>query len=173
MESIGADLRAMQRTPLHDSHVEALRAVGTVQLYPAGTMMARPGDPADKFTYVEEGEIEVVNPITDERHMPSTLGPTQFMGEISFLSGGTVSMAMRAAQDTRVIEVPREAMLALMAQIPEMSDIVITVLAARRRRQLDERDSSLQLIGEEEDAAVRRVAKFASRNRIPYPPAPA
>lgn len=168
MESIGADLRAMQRTPLHDSHVEALRTAGTVRFYPAGTMMARPGDPADKFTYVEEGEIEVVNPITDERHLPSTLGPTQFMGEISFLSGGTVSMAMRAAQDTRVIEVPREAMLALMAQIPEMSDIVITVLAARRRRQLDERDSSLQLIGEDEDAAVRRVAQFASRNRIPY-----
>ncbi|MBX9664106.1 FAD-dependent oxidoreductase [Novosphingobium sp.] len=168
MESIGADLRAMQRTPLHASHVEALRAAGTIKTYPAGTIMARPGDPADTFTYVEEGEIEVVNPITDERHLPSTLGPTQFMGEISFLSGGTVSMAMRAAQDTRVIEVPREAMLALMSQIPEMSDIVITVLAARRRRQLDERDSSLQLIGEDEDAAVRRVAQFASRNRIPY-----
>lgn len=168
MESIGADLREMQRTPLHDSHVEALRAAGTIKTYPAGTMMARPGDPADKFTYVEEGEIEVVNPITDERHLPSSLGPTQFMGEISFLSGGTFSMAMRAAKDTRVIEVPREAMLALMAQIPEMSDIVITVLAARRRRQLDERDSSLQLIGEDEDPAVRRVAQFASRNRIPY-----
>ncbi len=172
MESIGVDLRAMQRTPLHDSHVEALRAAGTVKTYPAGTFMARPGDPADKFTYVEEGEIEVVNPLTDERHLPSSLGPTQFMGEIAFLSGGTVSMAMRAAQDTRVIEVPREAMLELMAQIPEMSDIVITVFAARRRRQLDERDSSLQLIGEEKDAAVRRVAQFASRNRIPYKSVP-
>ncbi|GEO01512.1 thioredoxin reductase [Novosphingobium sediminis] len=168
MESIGADPRAMQRTPLHDSHVDALRAAGTVKTYPAGTFMARPGDPADKFTYVEEGEIEVVNPLTEERHLPSSLGPTQFMGEIAFLSGGTVSMAMRAAQDTRVIEVPREAMLELMAQIPELSDIVITVFAARRRRQLDERDSSLQLIGEEQDAAVRRVAQFASRNRIPY-----
>ncbi len=77
-------------------------------------------------------------------------------------------MAMRAAQNTRVIEVPREAMLVLMAQIPEMSDIVITVLAAHRRRQFDERDSSLQLLGEDEDLAVRRVAQFASRNRIPY-----
>jgi len=168
METIGADLRAMQRTPLHASHVEALRAAGVERTYPAGTIMARPGDPADKFTYVEEGEIEVINPYTDERHLPSSLGPTQFMGEIAFLSGGTVSMAMRAAQDTKVIEVPREAMLSLMAQIPEMSDIVITVFAARRRRQLDERDSTLQLIGEEEDAGVRRVAEFASRNRIPY-----
>jgi thioredoxin reductase (NADPH) len=49
-----------------------------------------------------------------------------------------------------------------------MSDIVITVLAARRRRQLDERDGALRLIGEDEDRNVRRIAEFASRNRIPY-----
>ena len=122
----------------------------------------------DRFTYVEDGEIEVVNPYTDERHLPSTLGPTQFMGEISLLSGGAWSMAMRAVRATRVIEVPRQAMLTLMSQIPEMSDIVITVFSARRRRQLDDRDSSLRLIGEDEDRNVRRIAEFASRNRIPY-----
>src|SRR6202030_1275292 len=75
---------------------------------------------------------------------------------------------MRAVRETRVIEVPREAMLTLMSRIPEMSDIVITVFSARRRRMLDDRDSSLRLIGEDEDRNVRRIAEFASRNRIPY-----
>jgi thioredoxin reductase (NADPH) len=168
METIGADLRRMQRTPLAPAHVAALRAVGKSITYPAGAFLARPGDPADRFTYVEDGEIEVVNPYTDERHLESTLGPTQFMGEISLLNGGAWSLPMRAARDTRVIEVPRDAMLTLMAQIPEMSDIVISVFAARRRRQLDERDSTLTLIGEDTDRNVRRIAEFASRNRIPY-----
>jgi thioredoxin reductase (NADPH) len=168
METIGADLRQMQRTPLAAAHVEALRTAGEIATYPAGTFLARPGEPVDRFIYVEEGEIEVVNPYTGERHLPSTLGPTQFMGEISFLNGGAWSMSMRAARDTRVIEVPREAMLTLMSQIPEMSDIIITVFSARRRRQLDDRDSSLRLIGEDEDRDIRRVAEFASRNRIPY-----
>ena len=168
MESIGGDLRQMQRTPLAASHVEALRRVGKVVNYPKGAFVARPGEPADRFVYVEDGEIELVNPYTDQRHLPSTLGPTQFMGEISFLSGGAWSMLMRAVRDTRVTEVPREAMLALMSQIPEMSDIIITVFSARRRRQLDDRDSTLRLIGEEEDRNVRRIAEFASRNRIPY-----
>jgi thioredoxin reductase (NADPH) len=59
-------------------------------------------------------------------------------------------------------------MLTLMSRIPEMSDIIITVFSARRRRQLEDRDSSLLLIGEDEDRNVRRVAEFASRNRIPY-----
>jgi thioredoxin reductase (NADPH) len=168
METIGADLRQMQRIPLAASHIQAMLAAGKIVTYPAGTFLARPGEPADRFVYVEEGEIEVVNPFTDERHLPSALGPTQFMGEISFLNGGAWSMPMRAAQNTRVIEVPREAMLTLMSQIPEMSDIIITVFSARRRRQLEARDSSLRLIGEDEDRNVRRIAEFASRNRIPY-----
>jgi thioredoxin reductase (NADPH) len=168
METIGADLRQMQRTPLAASHVAALRAVGRAVTYPAGAFLARPGDPVDRFIYLEDGEVEVVNPYTDKRHLSSTLGPTQFMGEIAFLNGGASSLLMRAARETRVIEVPRETMLTLMAQIPEMSDIVITVFAARRRRQLDDRDSTLQLIGEDQDRNVRRIAEFASRNRIPY-----
>jgi thioredoxin reductase (NADPH) len=168
MESIGADLREMRRIPLSEAHVDTLRAAGKVVSYPKGTFLARPGEPLDRFTFVEEGEVEVVNPYTDERQLPSTLGATQFMGEISLLSGGVWSMAMRATKDTRVIEVPREAMLTLMSQIPEMSDIIITVFAARRRRQLDAGDSSLRLIGEEADREIRRIAEFASRNRIPY-----
>lgn len=168
METIGNDLRQMQRTPLAASHVEALRAAGNVTTYPAGVFLARPGEPIVRFIYLEEGEIEVVNPYTDERHLPFTLGPTQFMGEIAFLYGGAWSMALRTARETRVIEVPREAMLTLMSRIPEMSDIIITVFSARRRRQLEEQDSSLQLIGEDQDPDVRRIAAFASRNRIPY-----
>ena len=168
METIGRDLAEMTRVPLSDAHVAAIRAIGTARHYPAGTMVAQPGDPADRFVYLDSGEIEVVNPFTEERHLPSTLGPTQFMGEISFLNGGSWSMPMRAAQDTDVIEVPRLDMLKLMSEVPELSDIVITVLAARRRRQLDSRDGTLVLIGEDDDRAVRRIAEFASRNRLPY-----
>ena len=168
METIGEDLRQMIRTPLASSHVEALRAAGKVVTYPKGTIMAQPGEKANRFVYVEEGEIEVVNPFTGERHYPSTIGPTQFMGEISLLYGGTASLPLRTVVDTRVIEVPRETFLTLMSQIPEMSDIIITVFAARRRRQLDDRRSGLYLIGEEADRNVRRIAEFASRNRLPY-----
>ncbi|MEP9380156.1 FAD-dependent oxidoreductase [Aquabacter sp. CN5-332] len=168
MEAIGRDLREMQRVPLAPSHVETLRRAGGIVHYEPGDFLARPGQPVDRFTYVEEGEIEVVNAFTGERLVPSTIGPTQFMAEISLLSGGNWTMPMRATIKTRVIEVPRIEMLRLMSEIPEMSDIVITVLAARRRRHLEGRESSLVLIGEDVDREVRRVAEFASRNKIPH-----
>ena len=149
MEAIGRDLREMQRVPLAPSHVTALRKAGAEVQYEAGDFLCRQGQPIDRFTYVVEGEIEVVNAFTGERLVPSTLGATQFMAEIPLLSGGNWQMPMRAVVTTRVIEVPRTEMLRLMSEIPEMSDIVITVLAARRRRHVESRESALVLIGED------------------------
>lgn len=168
METIAFDLRQTQRTPLAPSHVDALRAVGSRRTYAAGTMVAHQGDPMDRFIWVEAGEIEVVDVVTGERKVPSTLGPGQFMGEIAFLAGGRWTLPMRAVRDCVVIEVGREAMLNLMSRIPEMSDIIIGVFAARRRRQLEDGDGALRLVGEDDSLAVRRVAAFAARNRIPY-----
>jgi len=168
LEKIGQDLMALQRTPLAESHIAAIREAGAEVRYPAGAVLVRPGDAVENFVYVEEGEIEVVNAFTGERLIAATLGPTQFMAEIAFLAGGSWSMAFRAARDTRVIQVPRAEMLKLMAHVPEMSDIIITVLAARRRKQLEMGFSSLVLIGEESDRDIRRIAEFAGRNRVPY-----
>ncbi|MEM9972389.1 MAG: FAD-dependent oxidoreductase, partial [Pseudomonadota bacterium] len=44
--------------------------------------------------------------------------------------------------------------------------------AARRRRQLEQNDSSLKLIGADVDKAVRAIESFAARNRIPYQSVP-
>jgi thioredoxin reductase (NADPH) len=71
----------------------------------------------------------------------------------------------RAACKTRVIEVPRLEMLRLM---PELADIVITLLAARRRTHIEFRESALLLIGDDIAPEVRRIADFANRNKVPY-----
>ena len=134
MESIGADLEVMKRVPLADEHVTAMCAIGHERAYHKGEMVAEIGQPHDTFVYVIEGEIEVVDPFSGERLLESSLGPTQFMGDISFLNAGSHFLPMRATVDTRVIEVPREDMLDLMGRVPELSDHIITVFAARRRR---------------------------------------
>jgi thioredoxin reductase (NADPH) len=168
METIAFDLEQTKRTPLSLEHIAALRKVGKRVHYAQGQIVIHAGQAMDRFVFVEEGEIEVVSPLTGERYLVHTLGAGQFAGEIAFLNGGNSSLSLRAAQPTRVIEVPRQAMLALMSSIPEVSDIVISVFAARRRRQLDTGDSSLQLIGIDKSKEIRRVAEFASRNRIPF-----
>ncbi|MEM8537518.1 MAG: FAD-dependent oxidoreductase, partial [Pseudomonadota bacterium] len=92
----------------------------------------------------------------------------QFFGEISFLSGSPAMMGARCVQDSEILIVDRDVMLDLMNRVPEMSDIIITVMTARRRRLLESGEASLTLIGAEVDRNIRRIAAFAGRNRIPF-----
>ena len=167
MESLAADLETMVRQPLADAHVAALRELGTERELAGGEFLMRLGDPMDTFWYVEDGEIEAVNPATNERYGNATLGPTQYFGDTSLLNGGRCMISARAVRPTRVLGVPREALLELMSRVPEMSDLIVTVYAARRRRQLESNDAALTLVGAEVDRDVRRIASFAGMNRIP------
>ncbi|MEL6167155.1 MAG: FAD-dependent oxidoreductase [Pseudomonadota bacterium] len=167
MESLAEDLRTMTRTPLDANHVARMREAGVVENLTAGTWLARFGDPADMFFYVLAGEVEAINPTTGERYGNATLGPTQYFGEITFLTGSPVMMGARCLVDSEILKIPRDAMLSLMREIPEMGDIIVTVFAARRRRLLESNESALTLIGAEEDRNLRQIAAFAGRNRIP------
>ena len=168
MEALGENLETMPRVPLADSHVDMLRAIGTEHTYAPGEMVAEVGETMDRFVYVLDGEIEVKDPYSEARLLDSSLGPTQFMGEIAFLNAGTYFLPMRAAKPTRTLEVPRTDMLDLMARVPELSDHVIRVFSARRRRQFELKNSNVKLIGADRDAAVQKVEQFLSRNRIPF-----
>ncbi|WP_299207514.1 FAD-dependent oxidoreductase [uncultured Tateyamaria sp.] len=168
METFAPDLATMVRTPLTDEHVDALRRVGIVMEVKAGEYFQRAGERIDTFHYLLSGETEAVNSSSGKRYGNATLGPGQFFGELAFLNGGHAFMGARAVQDTQLLCVPRDEMLKLMSDVPEMSDIVITVFAARRRRMLDMSEGGLTLIGGEVNRDVRRIASFASRNRIPF-----
>ncbi len=167
MEPLAADLSTMVRTPLHDAHVRAMRRVGSVIELKAGDWLARAGDRADTLFYIEEGEVVAIDPLTGERYGAATLGPTQFFGEVSFLSGGTLVLGAQCAKDSRILSVPRDRMLELMSAVPEMSDIIVTVFAARRRALLESNKSGLTIIGAEQSRALRWIAAFATRNRLP------
>ena len=168
METIGGDLRAMSPQPFKPEHLGAIAKLGSERRYAAGDIVASVGQPMDRFQLVLEGEVEVADPFTGERLVPSTLRAGQFLGELNFLNGGSVTLPMRAAEDSVLLEVPRAAMLELMARIPEVGDHVLTVFSARRRLLVEEGRSALTVVGAERDPAVQRVASFLSRNRIPF-----
>ena len=168
MESFASDLSRMQRTPLSPDHVNALRTVSREERWVTGHLVLSPGQSVDRFVYILDGEIEVFDPRTGDAYLNAHLGPGQFLGEISFLSGGLATLALRTRRDTHALVAERAAVLKLMARIPEMSDIVISVLAARRRRQIEAGDGNLVLIGADVDRAVKRVGSFLARSKIPF-----
>ncbi len=168
MEQFAADLATMVRTPLTDDHVAAMRRVGTIKTLQPGEWVQEPGSDITHFCYLLSGEAEAVQGKNGRRYGVATLGAGQFFGELSFLTGGTAFIGARAVAPSEVLCVERAIMLQLMSENPELSDIVITVFAARRRRMLEVQETGLTLIGGERDRDLRRIASFASRNRIPH-----
>ena len=168
MESFAANLEIMQRTPLSGAHVAALREISQECDWPKGHVFVRPGEPMTKFVYVLSGSCEVFDERTGEPYLAAFLSSGQFAGEIALLNGSSATLALRTKEPSTVLVAEREDLLRLMSKVPEMSDIIISVLAARRRRQVEAGDGNLCLIGSEEDKDVRRVEAFLSRNKIPY-----
>ena len=168
MESFAPDLRHAPRRRLTAEHVAAIRSVSEVQHFKTGTITASVGDPMDRFLYIVEGGLELIDPFTAERYLPDALGPGQFTGEMAFLYGGTYTIPVRAAAPTTVLAAARADILTLMARMPEMGDIIIDVFNGRRRRALEDSDSSLTLVGMADDKTLRTIASFASRSRIAF-----
>ena len=168
MESLAENLRTMVRRPLSEGHVALLREAGEVREVAPGEALLLPGAPQLHLFYVEEGEFEAFDPARrDVSLFEATIGPTQFIAEIGLLTGGGSHLGVRAIKEGRVIAVPREAVMDLMAITPEMSDIIVSVLAARRRAHFEEGISGITIIGREGDRRVRDLVAFASRNRLP------
>ncbi len=167
MESLAEDLATMVRRPLTDDHVAAIRRIGTERQVAEGEIFLRTGDPADRFFHVLEGGFQLWDEARGEVLNPTILGAGQFIGEIAFLVGGRMLYTMRAVQPSRVLDAPREAMLRLMAAEPEMSDIVVSVFAARRRAMLERATAAITVVGPAEDRRVRAVLAFCARNKLP------
>ncbi len=167
MESLAEDLATMVRRPLSADHVAAMRDIGVERRVPEGEIFLRTGDPSDKFHYVLEGGFQLWDEAREQPLTAATLGAGQFIGEIAFLVGGRMLYTMRSASPALVLEVPRAAMLRLMAAEPEMSDIIVSVFAARRRAMLERATTAIIVVGPAEDRDVRAVAAFCARNKLP------
>jgi thioredoxin reductase (NADPH) len=158
----------MSPQPFRPEYLEAMRRVGYERHYTTGEIVTPVGERMDRFMLVLDGSVDIIQPYTGETLISGAMGTGQFLGELNFLNAGTTMTPTRAATDTLVLEVPRAAMMELMARIPELGDHIITVFAARRRRLLEDRRSAMTLIGADRDTAVQRIAVFLSRNRIPF-----
>ena len=168
MERSAPDLATYVRTPLSETHVALLREIGEVVSFDPGDTLVAFGASNEAFFYILDGEAAAYDEVSGDRYGNATLGPTQFTGEMSFLTGGRALLTNKAETPLTAIRVPRAALLQALAALPEMSDIVVTVFAARRRRLIESGQAGLTLIGAETDRAVRRIEAFAAQNRIPY-----
>jgi SulP family sulfate permease len=92
--------------------------------YGTGQLLFHEGRMGEGVMMIEYGLVTVIASEEPEAPRVATLGPGQFLGEMSFVEGGTYSRSAKAERPTRVAVLSREAMDAFARKHPVSANII-------------------------------------------------
>src|SRR6266852_4603826 len=107
-------------------------AHGHVRQVRDGEILVEAGQRNVPFFIVKTGHVEIVRPPGTDEHVVALLGPGQFTGETSMLSGRPVLVRLRMRKAGELIELEREQLLTLLQTDSELSDIFMRAFILRR-----------------------------------------
>ncbi|MBI3625157.1 MAG: cyclic nucleotide-binding domain-containing protein [Candidatus Rokubacteria bacterium] len=108
----------------------AVARISDITEVPAGTPLARAGDPGKEFFIILDGTARVQVPARKR----SRLGPGDFFGEISLLDGEPRSATVVAETPLRLLVLNRPAFWALLTEVPQLSYKILVTLSRRVRQ---------------------------------------
>jgi small-conductance mechanosensitive channel/CRP-like cAMP-binding protein len=115
-----------------------------------GETICREGEPGETFYVVERGRLVVSTCGRDGRDLQvAELGPGDFFGEMSLLTGEPRSATVRARTDARLLVVARDGFERIFRSHPEFAEQISRTVAARQselreRREQPARDEGLE-----------------------------
>jgi len=121
-----------------------LQVRGTYErLLEPGQAVFDQGDPGDHLYVIRAGEVELVREGGSGHRTVARLGPGDFFGELSVVTGQPYSTRAVAVTATRVLELDRETLEAMCVAQPEIAIRMIRVLVSR----LIEAERRLAILG--------------------------
>lgn len=123
----------LQRVHLFEAcssrQLRAIARIADVQEVPAGEVLARTGEPGDRFFVIVDGSARVeVSPQNQGR-----IGPGAFFGEMSLLDGEPRSATVIAETAMRLLVIPRREFVTLLREVPSLTERMLITLCQRLR----------------------------------------
>lgn len=157
-----------QAWPEMPAHVlEILQQHGTVRDVEVGGIIWEVGEPGYPFGYLYDADLDIV----DRGHGDAvvvTITAGNFAGELGMLMGQHNFFAGVISKPGRMLTLKPEKLRKLVATVPEVSDLVVSAYAARRKLLVEWADGALTIIGDDNDRTCLGLREYASRNRIPF-----
>lgn len=128
-------LRQIPLFALLDDHERAnLLAHADVTAHAANTVIFSAGEPGGVMYVIEEGRVEIyLRDAAHERLTVAVMGPGEIFGELSLLDNLPRSASAKALEDTRLIAITRDDLLALVTAHPDSALDMMTMLGQRLR----------------------------------------
>jgi len=155
--------------PILSAHdLAALAPRGRDRRVRAGEVLYSVGDTGVGFFVVLEGEIAVVDGTDADARRVASVGPGQFTGEVSTLSGRATLVTARAATDCRLIQLDGPGLIRAVDELPDVGEAIVRAFMARRQMLIDSGYEGVQIIGSRFSPAAHELRDFATRNLIPF-----
>jgi len=127
---------------LNDEQLERFVKTMQVQTVPAGTRLARQGEPGDAMYLVVAGELRTRTMVDGGEVAVRTLGAGEFFGAVSLFDHGRRSADVFATQETTVLKIPSSEFEKFAYEVPDLAapfllalaQSVVTRMSAENRR---------------------------------------
>lgn len=122
----------------------------------------------NRFFVVVNGKLEILRITDNHEEVFAVCGPGMFTGELTALTGRRGLVRIRTAEAGELIEIEREALLALVQTDSELSDIFLHAFILRRLELIARGVGDIVLIGSSHSLDTFRIKEFLTRNYQPY-----
>jgi thioredoxin reductase (NADPH) len=133
-----------------------------------GEVLREPGVQDAPLFVVTAGHVDLIRPSGEAEEVVATLGPGQFTGEMSTLSGRGGVVRVRATEPGEVIEVARRDVMALVQTDAELGDILMRAFLLRRGELFAQHLGDVMVLGSRHSGETLAVREFLTRNRQPH-----
>ena len=104
-----------------------------IETYAEGEITFQQGEPGDSFYIIKSGKVDVVvEKSSGEASVVATLGPGNFFGEMSLLTGAARTASIRVKEDAEFIVVDKESFRSTLANNPSLAESMSRILSERQ-----------------------------------------
>jgi len=165
------DLHAAAFPKLTDAQLASLAGCSLTVLkrYRDGEKLFEVGDRHSKFFVIKSGQIEIRDESGDTPKTVAVLGPGEFTGEVTQLTGTPSLVSGVARGDCEVYELSPDALRQLINHHPKVGDLILQAFIARRQiLHESENFTGLRVIGSRYSQETFRIRDFLAKNRVPF-----
>jgi thioredoxin reductase (NADPH) len=169
-EQFYRDTESIAFPALNDEQVATLESLGERRSVKRGDIIYKAGQRDVPFNLVLSGELEVFESRDGEEQILGVPGPRDFVGDISMLTGTAVIATVRGkAEETEIVQIPAARFRRALAEIPSVSEAIVSALIMRRKRlQRDREFTGLRILAQRDSREGHQLDDFLDKNHYPH-----
>ena len=146
--------------PLSEEETEQLANASSARVYAPGEAIVRKGQEGNSMFVILRGAVKVQIPEADYQKTVNRLGPHDYFGEMSLLTGDPRSATVIAEVETEVLRIKKEALKPIFENNPELVNTVSELVEERRQLLTAEAEAAVDEELASQKGVLRSIRKF-------------